>query len=88
MNRQLRGLRMKVIIGGACAATLLFAACTREPCPRGQEAREERYPGGTQLKSKGCVGKDSDDNYRAQGRWEFFYRTARRKPRGNTETIA
>ncbi len=83
MNRQLRmGMTMKAITGGACVAALLLSACTSGPCSRGQEVREERYPKSTQLRSKGCVGKDSDGNYRAQGRWEFFYSDGAKEAEG------
>jgi len=54
---------------GACSGGLeRFSS----PCPGDQELREERY-GPTSIKSQGCVGTDSENNYRRQGHWEFFH---------------
>jgi hypothetical protein len=54
---------------GACSGGLERVS---SPCPSGQELREVRYDP-TSIKSQGCVGRNSENNYRRQGRWEFFY---------------
>jgi hypothetical protein len=54
---------------GACSGGLeRFSS----PCPGDQELREERYDA-TSIKAQGCVGTDSENNYRRQGHWEFFH---------------
>ena len=55
---------------------------TSSPCPSGQELREERYDT-TSIKSRGCVGQDSENNYRRQGHWEFFYPNGQKSREGS-----
>jgi len=52
------------------------------PCGWGQELREEKYPLTAQIRSKGCVEKDSGDNYRLQGKWEFFHPNGQKEAEG------
>jgi len=54
---------------GACSGGLERVS---SPCPGDQELREERHDA-TSIKSQGCVGTDSENNYRRQGHWEFFH---------------
>ena len=61
---------------GACAGGF------SSPCPRGQELREERYDA-TSIQSQGCVGPDSEDNYRRQGHWEFFHPNGQKSGEGS-----
>ncbi len=51
-------------------------------CPDGQELREERYDS-TSISARGCVGTDSENNYRRQGHWEFFYPNGQKHAEGS-----
>ena len=71
-----------------CVAVLLMSGVTGacsggsgSPCPRGQDLREERYDA-TSIKSRGCVGPDSERNYRRQGHWEHFFQNGRKSGEG------
>lgn len=59
-----------------------FVACTSTPCPRPQELRETYFPSSRALSERGCEGQDSKQNYRLQGRWEFFYRNGQKRAEG------
>ncbi len=61
---------------------LLGASCSKGPCSRGQELREERFPGSAQLRARGCVGRDADGNYRLQGKWEWFHENGQKEAEG------
>ena len=70
-----------------CVAVLLMSGVTGacgsgSPCPRGQDLREERYDA-TSIKSRGCVGPDSENNYRRQGHWEFFHPNGQKHAEGS-----
>ena len=73
-----------------CVAVLLISGVTGacaggsgSPCPSGQELREERHDDATTIKSRGCVGPDSERNYRRQGHWEFFYPNGQKSGEGS-----
>ena len=51
-------------------------------CPDGQELREERYDS-TSISARGCVGTDSENNYRREGRWEYFYPSGQKQAEGS-----
>jgi hypothetical protein len=53
------------------------------PCPSGQDLREERHDDATTIKSRGCVGPDSENNYRRQGHWEFFHPNGQKQAEGS-----
>ena len=52
------------------------------PCELGQELREERHHNTAQIKYRGCVGKNSEGNYRLQGKFEYFYRHGQKMAEG------
>ena len=64
---------------GACSGGLERVS---SPCPDGQELREERYDA-TSIKARGCVGRNSENNYSGEGRWEFFYPSGQKKAEGS-----
>ena len=76
-----------------CVAVLLMSGVTGacsgglersdSPCPSGQDLREERYDDATSIKSRGCVGTDSERNYRRQGHWEFFHPNGQKSGEGS-----
>ena len=66
-------------VTGACSGGLERSS---SPCPSGQDLREERYDA-TSIKSQGCVGPDSENNYRRQGRWEFFHPNEQKSGEGS-----
>ena len=65
---------------GACSGGLERSS---SPCPRGQGLREERHDDATSIKSRGCVGPDSENNYRRQGHWEFFHPNGQKHAEGS-----
>ncbi len=68
-----------VLLVGACSGGLERSS---SPCSRGQDLREERYDA-TSIKSQGCVGTDSENNYRRQGHWEFFHPNGQKSGEGS-----
>ena len=70
-------------------ATTCLGACSGglersdSPCPSGQDLREERHDDATSIKSRGCVGPDSENNYRRQGHWEFFHPNGQKEAEGS-----
>jgi len=66
-------------MAGACSGGL---ERFNSPCPGDQELREERYSP-TSIKSQGCVGTDSENNYRRQGHWEFFHPNGEQRGEGS-----
>ena len=71
-----------------CVAVLLVGGLasaqtpTSSPCPSGQELRVARYDA-TSIQSRGCVGPDSERNYRRQGHWEFFHPNGQKSGEGS-----
>jgi len=66
-------------VTGACSGGLeRFSG----PCWSGQELREERYDSAS-IKARGCVGPDSENNYRRQGHWEYFYPNGQKSGEGS-----
>ena len=65
---------------GACSGGLERSS---SPCPSGQDLREERHDDATSIKSRGCVGPDSENNYRRQGHWEFFHPNGQKEAEGS-----
>ena len=69
-------------------ATTCLGACSgglerfSSSCPSGQELREERYDA-TSIKARGCVGRNSENNYRREGRWEFFHPSGQKEAEGS-----
>lgn len=61
---------------------VFVAACPSDPCPPGQQLREERFPDRFQLRSKGCVDRAADGSIRSQGAWVWFYETGQREAEG------
>ena len=55
---------------------------TSSPCPSGQDLIEERYDA-ARIQSRGCVGPDSERNYRRQGHWEFFHPNGQKSGEGS-----
>lgn len=51
-------------------------------CAPGQELREEKYAGGRELRARGCVGKNSEGNYRLEGLWSYFYKDGAKEAEG------
>jgi len=77
--RRCVGWVVAVLVVGACSGGLeRFSS----PCPSGQDLREERYDA-TSIKARGCVGPDSENNYRRQGRWEFFHPNGQKSGEGS-----
>ena len=72
------GVVAVLLVGGLASAQ----TPTSSPCPRGQDLVEERYDA-TSIKSRGCVGPDSERNYRRQGHWEFFHRNGQKSGEGS-----
>ena len=76
-----------------CVAVLLMSGVTGAcsggldrssgPCPSGQDLREERHDDATTIKSRGCVGPDSENNYRRQGHWELFHPNGQKAAEGS-----
>ena len=64
---------------GACSGELERASV---PCPNGQELRAERYDATSIVFARGCVGRNSENNYSSEGRWEFFYPSGQKKAEG------
>jgi antitoxin component YwqK of YwqJK toxin-antitoxin module len=71
-----------VLASGAAGAYSGGLAQVSSPCPSGQELREERY-GPTSIKARGCVGTDSENTSRRQGRWEFFHPNGQKEAEGS-----
>ena len=67
-------------VTGACSGGL---ERSNSPCPRGQDLREERHDDATSIKSRGCVGPDSENNYQRQGHWEFFHPNGQKEAEGS-----
>jgi antitoxin component YwqK of YwqJK toxin-antitoxin module len=44
--------------------------------------RETYFPFSQAVSERGCNGQDSKQNYRLQGRWEFFYRNGQKRAEG------
>ena len=73
------------------------AAAQDSLCPSGQELREERHDATgiiafftgekpydeRSIKSRGCVGRNSENNYRRQGHWEFFHQNGQKHAEGS-----
>jgi hypothetical protein len=71
-----------LLVSGAAGACSGGLERVSSPCPSGQELWEERY-GPTSIKARGCVGIDSEDNYRRQGGWEFFHPNGQKEAEGS-----
>ena len=67
-------------MAGACSGGLERSS---SPCPSGQDLREERHDDATSIKSRGCVGPDSENNYRRQGHWELFHPNGQKHGEGS-----
>ena len=65
---------------GACSGELERGSV---PCPNGQELRAERYDATSIVFARGCVGRNSENNYSSEGRWEFFYPSGQKKAEGS-----
>lgn len=79
MKKQAVGQVSAVMI--AVASALLLACGADAPCPPGHELREVRYSP-DRIKSRGCVIRDADSNYRLAGRWVFYHPTGARLAEG------
>jgi antitoxin component YwqK of YwqJK toxin-antitoxin module len=71
-----------LLVSGAAGACSGGLERSSSPCPDGQELREERYDS-TSISARGCVGKDSENNYRREGRWEYFYPSGQKQAEGS-----
>ena len=78
LRRCVVGVVAVLLVGGLASAQ----TPTSSPCPSGQELREARYDT-TSIQSRGCVGPDSEDNYRRQGHWEFFHPNGQKSGEGS-----
>jgi len=78
LRRCVAVLVVVLLVGGLASAQ----TPTSSPCPRGQDLREARYDA-TRIQSQGCVGPDSENNYRRQGHWEFFHPNGQKSGEGS-----
>ena len=79
LRRGVVGVVAVLLVGAAGACAGGFSS----PCPSGQELREERHDDATSIKARGCVGTDSEDNYRRQGHREFFHSNGQKEAEGS-----
>ena len=79
LRRCVVGVVTVLLVGGLASAQ----TPTSSPCPSGQDLIEERYDDTTSIKSRGCVGPDSERNYRRQGHWEYFHLNGQKHAEGS-----
>lgn len=54
-------------------AVLLVASAPSAQCPRGQELRENKFPGTKVVEARGCAKKDADGRDVREGTWVTFF---------------